>query len=71
MTLFTRKRKRNVATIIAALILTNMDLLDQGTAAGVNTGLIMIADELKLFPHVQKILNDNAQKEDEKNETGN
>lgn len=64
MKILTRKRKKDVATIIAALILTNMDLLDKGTASGVNTGLIMIADELELFPHVQKILNDNAQKEE-------
>ncbi len=73
MKILTRKRVENAAITIAALMQTNLDMLGEGMASGINLGLFMIAEELGMLPEVQRILNIRCRKtkEDEKNETGN
>lgn len=63
----------DISSTIAALMSTNNDLLDKGTAAGINYGLVLLADEIGVLHVVQRMLNTHHGeiKEDEKNETGN
>ena len=73
MKILTRKRVENAAITIAALMQTNLDMLGEGMASGINLGLFMIAEELGMLPEVQRILNIHCRKtkEDEENEAGN
>ena len=73
MKILTRSRVLDISSTIAALLSTNNDLLDKGTAARINYGLVLLADEIGVLHVVQRMLNTHygAIKEDEKNETGN
>ena len=73
MKILTRSRVLDISSTIAVLMHTNNDLLDEGTAAGINFGLVMLADEIGVLHVVQRMLNTHHGeiKEDEKNETAN
>lgn len=73
MKILTRSRVLDISSTIAALMHTSNELLDEGTAAGINYGLVLLADEIGVLHVVQRMLNTHLGeiKEDEKNETGN
>lgn len=73
MKILTRSRVLDISSTIAALMYTNNKRLDEGTAAGINFGLVMLADEIGVLRVVQRMLNTHlgAIKEDEKNEAAN
>lgn len=73
MKILTRSRVLDISSTIAALMYTNNKRLDEGTATGINFGLVMLADEIGVLPVVQRMLNTHheAMKEYEKNETAN
>ena len=73
MKILTRSRVLDISSTIAALMHTNNELLDEGTAAGINYGLVLLADEIGVLHVVQRMLNTHHRgiKEDEKNEAAN
>lgn len=73
MKILTRSRVLDISSTIAALMHTSNELLDEGAAAGINYGLVLLADEIGVLHVVQRMLNTHHGeiKEDEKNETGN
>lgn len=73
MKILTRSRVLDISSTIAALMHTNNELLDEGTAAGINFGLVLLSDEIGVLHVVQRMLNTHHGeiKEDEKSETGN
>ena len=73
MKILTRSRVLDISSTIAAIMQTNNDLLDEGTAAGINYGLILLADEIGVLHVVQRMLNTHYResKEAGENETGN
>ena len=73
MKILTRSRVLDISSTIAALMHTNNDFLDEGIAAGINYGLVLLSDEIGVLHVVQRMLNTHlgAIKEDKKNETGN
>lgn len=69
MKILTRSRVLDISSTIAALMHTNNKLLDEGTAAGINYGLVLLADEIGVLHIVQRMLNTrrgNTEEDDEK-----
>lgn len=68
MKILTRSRVLDISATIAALMYTNNELLDEGNAAGINFGLVLLADEIGVLHVVQRMLNTHYReiKEDKK-----
>lgn len=68
MKILTRSRVLDISSTIAAIMHTNNELLDESTAAAVNFGLVLLADEIGVLHVVQRMLNTHYReiKEDKK-----